>query len=84
MVNPIASIVKAFQKWRLNADFKIAKKHAIALHNKTGKKYFVLYVEGNFRPIEKQVVKQLLLQGGFFRRGVNIKKVEQFAYYITD
>lgn len=80
----VAKIVRGFLKWKLNQDFKIAKKHADSLHNHTGKKYFVLYINGNFNCVEKQRVKQLLFEGKFFKRGVNMKQVEQYAYYITN
>jgi len=80
----IAKVVTAFHKWRLKKDFEIAKRTAIRLHNRTFKKYFVLYINGNFHPVEKQQVKQLLQQGGYFRKGVNMKQIERSAYYVTD
>lgn len=80
----VAAIVKAFHKWRLKKDFEIAKRHALELRYKTHKKYYVLYIGGNFRPVEKQVVKQLLAQGNFFKKGVNLKQIERSAYFVTD
>jgi hypothetical protein len=84
MVKIIAAIVRAFHKWRLKQDFEIAKKHALELRYKTHKKYFVLYINGNFRPVAKQTVKELLQRGDYFKKGVNLKQVERSAYFVTD
>lgn len=80
----IIKLIVAFQQWRINADLKSAIKEANRMHNITGKKYMVLYFDGKFNIIEKQVCKAQLRAKNYFKRGVNLKTINESAYYITE
>ncbi len=80
----IIKIVTAYHKFTLKQDLKIAIDAAKELRYKNHKKHLVLYLNGGFRIFEKQQLKELIRKGGYFKKGVSFKHIEQNAYYITD
>lgn len=75
-------IKKFLQKWARRRSFKQAVATADKLRAKDFKKYFVIFLNGEFRVYSKQALKYMHKQG-VFKRGINYRQVEKLVYYTT-
>lgn len=71
-------IKRLFFKFRYNR----AIREAIRLHNASGLKYYVIYINGSVKVVPKQAIKQLIADHRF-RKGVTIQDIERHALFIT-
>lgn len=62
--------------------YKRAVKQAIRLHNASGMKYYVIYINGSVKVVSKRAIKQLIATHRF-RKGVTIQDIERNALFIT-
>lgn len=63
-------------------NYKRAVNKAIKLHNATGLKYYVIYLNGSIKVVPKKSVKQLI-SNHRFKKGVRIEDIEKHALFVT-
>lgn len=63
-------------------NYKRAVNKAIKLHNATGLKYYVIYLNGSVKVVPKKAVKQLI-SNHRFKKGVRIEDIEKHALFVT-
>ena len=63
-------------------NYKRAVRKAIRLHNATGIKYFVIYLNGAVKVVPKKTIKQLIANDRF-KKGVRIDDIEKHALFVT-
>ena len=75
MIQLIKDIINA---WR----YKRAIRKAVKLQKLTGRKYFVLVVNGKLRVVAKQDIKMMVATRQF-RKGVKVQDIEKRALFVT-
>lgn len=75
MIQLIKDIINA---WR----YKRAIRKAVKLQKLTGRKYFVLVVNGKLRVVAKQDIK-IMVATRQFRKGVKVQDIEKRALFVT-
>lgn len=73
-----AFIKRLFFKFKYNR----AINEAVRLHNASGMKYYVIYINGSVKVVSKRAIKQLIATHRF-RKGVTIQDIERNALFIT-
>ena len=75
MIQLIKDLLNA---WR----YKRAIRKAVKLHELTGRKYFVLVVNGKLRVVAKKDIR-LMVATRQFRKGVKVGDIEKRALFVT-
>ena len=75
MIQLIKDIINA---WR----YKRAIRKAVKLQKLTGRKYFVLVVNGKLKVVAKQDIKMMVATRQF-RKGVKVQDIEKRALFVT-
>lgn len=75
MIQLIKGIINA---WR----YKRAIRKAVKLQKLTGRKYFVLVVNGKLKVVAKQDIKMMVATRQF-RKGVKVQDIEKRALFVT-
>lgn len=63
-------------------NYKRAVNKAIKLHNATGLKYYVIYLNGSIKVVPKKSIRQLI-SNRRFKKGVRIDDIEKHALFVT-
>lgn len=63
-------------------NYKRAVNKAIKLHNATGLKYYVIYLNGSIKVVPKKTLRKLI-SNHRFKKGVRINDIEKRALFVT-
>lgn len=74
----IQLIKDLFDAWR----YKCAVKEAVKLQKLTGRKYFVLVVNGKLKVIAKKDIRTMVATRQF-KKGVKVEDIEKCALFVT-
>lgn len=75
-------IKKLIQRWANRRSYRMAKAEAIRRRAKDFKKYYVVFINGEFHCISGQHLKNMH-KNNAFKKGVNLRKIKSFAVFQT-
>lgn len=78
MVTMIHLIKRLIFAWR----YKRAVKEAVRLQRLTGRKYFVINLDGQLKIVPKKAIRMMVATHNF-KKGVKVEDIEKRALFVT-